>query len=189
MTNGCRIAGKCHRSLYPAAFDMANITLPETSIAAENWWLEDYFTFGIAHFQWVSLGDCRIFSFEVIQHWHNTFLNRHVLILSYFGFQMWAPDILKLVLKFDRDPEKYLPTRKLFFQSSIWGAMLVLGCVNHVESWFTYRWVVLPPPIGSVSATRLAGIIFFLPFRAVLRKFGALFLTTYPPFAPGNTAD
>jgi len=36
MTNGCRIAGKCHRSLYPAAFDMANITLPETSIAAEN---------------------------------------------------------------------------------------------------------------------------------------------------------
>lgn len=39
--------------------------------------------------------------------------------------------------------------------------MLVLGCVNHVESWFTYRWVVLPPPIGSVSATRLAGIIFF----------------------------
>ena len=26
-------------------------TLPETNLAPENWWLEDYFPFGEAHFQ------------------------------------------------------------------------------------------------------------------------------------------
>ncbi len=30
---------------------METITLPETNIASENWWLEYYFPFGKAYFQ------------------------------------------------------------------------------------------------------------------------------------------
>ncbi len=91
------------------------------NITPKNWWLEDYITLGIAHFQWFSLVLGSV-----------GFAVRRCISESkcpYLGFQTWAPGRLKHVplLKF----KSYLPKRKRSSSNhQFWGAkMLVLGRV------------------------------------------------------------
>lgn len=165
MTNGCRIAGKCHRSLYPASFDIANMTLPETSIAAGNWWLEDYLDlFGIA-------------PFSVDFPWG-------VYELQFWSNPTWAGSLTEPL-------KSYLPRRQLFQSSILWGYVSSRVCkACRILIYISLSDFASSHRFGSHGAGCHHFFYLFALSSGIFKGivWGTL-LTTYPPFAPGNTSD
>ena len=89
----CHVKRNCFPSIiFQGLRDFGNFeaskrqyTLPETNIAPENWWLEDYFPFGMAYFRgYVSFRGC---TKSTLLKWTNQ--KPHVAIQSVSSVEIW----------------------------------------------------------------------------------------------------